>query len=81
MADHVRVRSGIFNGLKHMLKTGIDVIRISNGSNSLDNKALVLSNVKNLHRLLIYQLCYLTIELPPTILTVMQHNYVVCLLV
>ena len=79
VANHVRVRSGILNGpfwCKHMLKTiGIGVISTGNDSKKhLDNKALALPNVKNLRRLLIYQLGCLTIELLPAILIVMQHS-------
>ena len=60
MADHVRVRSGILNGLflaqtQVQNSAGIGVISMAvAATNILDNEALALSNVKNLHRLLTY---------------------------
>ena len=60
MADHVRVRSGILNGLflaqtQAQISAGIGVISMAMAAtNILDNKALALPNVKNLRRLLTY---------------------------
>ena len=59
MADHVRVRSGILNGLfgttQAQTSAGIGVISMAMAAtNMLDNKALALPNVKNLRRLLTY---------------------------
>ena len=60
MADHVRVRSGILNGLflaqtQVQNSAGIGVISMAvAATNILDNKALALSNVKNLRRLITY---------------------------
>ena len=59
MADYVRVRSGILNGLfgttQAQNTAGIGVISMAMAAtNILDNKALALSNVKNLRRLLTY---------------------------
>ena len=81
MADYVRVTVGLgyamvlFGTTQAEPSAGIGVISMAMAAtNILDNKALALPNVRNLHRLLTYQLRSLTTELLPAILIVMQHS-------
>ena len=65
----------LFYRTQAQTSAGIGVIIMAMAAtNILDNKAVALSNVKNLCRLLTYELRSLTTELLPAILIVMQHS-------